>query len=57
VYFDPADPETNALTDFSVLSRNEFGPVPLVSLGIIALFVAVFMLRRRARIRDRALTG
>ena len=47
VYYDPKDPAKNALTDFSELSIQSLGPVPLLMFGIGA--VAVFILRRRRR--------
>ena len=50
VFYDPADPETNALTEFAERSRNAFGPVPLVVFASIGLFGAIFIVRRQARL-------
>jgi hypothetical protein len=45
VYYDPDDPNRNALTDFRDLSLESFGPTPLLMFGIGA--VAVFIRRQR----------
>jgi uncharacterized protein DUF3592 len=52
VYYDPADPDTSALTDFGLLSWEAFGPVPMTSLGVVGALAVVFMLRHRAQIRN-----
>jgi hypothetical protein len=53
VYYDPFVPAKNALTDFSELSAESLGPLPLLLIGVGA--VAVFIYRRRRR--DRATSG
>jgi|ERR1700722_4752635 hypothetical protein len=53
VHYDPRDPSRNALTDFGDLSSDEFGPVPLLLLGIGG--VAYLILRLRASARKKAL--
>lgn len=50
VYYDPHDPSTNALTDFSDLSIETFGPVPLMLFGIGGVVFLVFTRRRKARL-------
>jgi len=47
VYYDPIDPNKNALTDFAEMSSQNLGPVPLLMFGIGA--VALFIFRRRRR--------
>ena len=51
VFDDPEDAWTNALTDFTALSWEAVGPVPLASFASVVVLVVVFTLRRRARIR------
>jgi hypothetical protein len=50
VFYDPADPETNALTEFAEASRNAFGPVSLIVFASLGLFGAIFIVRRKARL-------
>jgi len=50
VYYDPRNPSTNALTNFSDLSFETFGPVPLMLFGIGGVFIFVLKRRRLARI-------
>lgn len=45
VYYDPLNPAKNALTDFSDLSMESLGPLPLLVLGVGA--VACFIIWRR----------
>jgi hypothetical protein len=47
VFYDPDDPNTSALTDFADLSREKLRSVPLVSIGIGAVIIIIFGLRRR----------
>jgi len=47
VYYDPTDPETNALEDFAELSLNAFGPVPLIVFAILGVLGTIFTIRRR----------
>jgi hypothetical protein len=41
VYFDPRDPTTNSLEDFSTRSRRDMGMLPFLALGIggVAAFI------------------
>jgi len=48
VYYDPKDPSTSALTDFSELASNALGPIPLLIVGICA-FTAYMIHKRRAQ--------
>jgi hypothetical protein len=50
VYYDPADPETNALEGFAELSVNSFGPVPLIVFASLGVLGTIFIVRRRARL-------
>jgi hypothetical protein len=50
VFYDPADPETNALTEFAERSRDAFGPVPLIVFASLGLLGAIFIVRRQARL-------
>jgi hypothetical protein len=50
VYYDPADPEINALQDFAQLSLNALAPVLLVGFASVGLFGAIFVVRRRAKL-------
>jgi hypothetical protein len=47
VYYDPSDPNINALTDFDELSTNVLGPAPILVLGIGAMAFFIFRQRRR----------
>ena len=42
VHYDPKNPSTNALTDFTTLSSESLGPVPamFILIGVIAWFIA-----------------
>jgi hypothetical protein len=51
VYYDPKNPNKNALTDFHELATASVGPVPLTLFGIGA--VAVFIFYRRRNIVGR----
>ena len=46
VYYDPADPTQNALTDFAELKIESLGPLPVLLLGIGGL---VFFVLQRGR--------
>jgi len=46
VYYDPHNPEKNALTDFDELSTSSLGPVPLLLFGIGGV---VLLIRRTRR--------
>jgi hypothetical protein len=48
VYYDSADPATNALTDFATLSQDARGPLPLVVLMTFGVVIGIYELRRRA---------
>ena len=50
VFYDPADPTKNALTDFADLETDSLGPIPLLLFGIGA--VALFIRHRRREARD-----
>jgi hypothetical protein len=47
VYYDPADPSTNALTHFDELSSSRLSLVPVMIVGIVGLTLFVFLRRRR----------
>jgi len=47
VYYDPSNPAKNALTDFSELGMEEFGPIPTLLFGIGAVALYIFWTRRR----------
>jgi Protein of unknown function (DUF3592) len=47
VYYDPKDPNKNALSDFGDLTIKSFGPIPLLMFGIG--FVALFIRSRMRR--------
>lgn len=47
VYYDPANPNKNALTDFNDLSADSLGPVPLMVLGICGVTIFIILRRRR----------
>jgi hypothetical protein len=49
VYYDPLDPNKNALTDFDDLSLEILGPVPMLLLGIGAVASYIWIRRRRNR--------
>ena len=56
VYYDPENPNKNALTDFHELGMESVGPVPLVLFGIGVVAVFIFYMRRSAAQRE-ALDG
>jgi hypothetical protein len=47
VYYDPADPSKNALSDFDGLSAQSLRPVPLLMSGIGGLALFILLMRRR----------
>jgi hypothetical protein len=49
VYFDPDDPTTNSLEDFSLASRRDFGPLPLLVGGILAVAGFIGMTKMRSK--------
>ena len=51
VYFDPQDPDTSSLEDYTSADRRERGFAPICMLGIctIVLVIAVMKLRRHRR--------
>lgn len=48
VFYDPADPAKNALTDFAIQSRRAIGPLPLLVASIALVWACIFLLRRNA---------
>ena len=54
IYYDPRDPATNSMADFSQNSLDSFGPVPLVLFGIGGVTLFVFWKRRISTSRQRA---
>jgi hypothetical protein len=54
VFYDPADPNTNALTDFAELGTRSLDPAPLLLFGIGAV---AFLIVRRRRMSLRATEG
>jgi hypothetical protein len=46
VYYDPKDPSTSALTEFSELAISALGPIPLLTAGICAFVVFIIYWRR-----------
>ena len=52
VYFDPNNPTTNSLEDFSMRSRRDRGLVPLFMLGICVIPVIIFYSKLRGQSRD-----
>ena len=48
VYYDAADPTTNALRDFKAESDGIRAPLPLLVVGIITVVLLIVFLRRRA---------
>jgi hypothetical protein len=48
VYYDPENPNKNALTDFRDLGTASIGPVPLILFGIGTVAVLIFHMRRSA---------
>ncbi|HWX55092.1 MAG TPA: DUF3592 domain-containing protein [Verrucomicrobiae bacterium] len=46
VYYDPMDPNHNALNSFAELGANGLGPVPIVVVGIVAGTIFIFFRRR-----------
>jgi hypothetical protein len=49
IYYDPRDPNKNALTDFGELSINSLGPVPTMLFGIGAVAWYISSQRRRGK--------
>ena len=49
VYYDPLNPNKNALTDFDHLSLEILGPVPMLLFGIGAVALYIWIRRRRLR--------
>lgn len=49
VYFDPRNPEKNALMDFEELGWEEFGPVVYVLVGSARIVALVWRTRGKAR--------
>lgn len=49
VYYDPLDPEKNALTEFRDLGMSRAGPVPTLLIGIGAVAWYIRIRRKRAR--------
>jgi hypothetical protein len=47
VYYDPRDPDTNALVDFGERARRSLGPVPFL-IGGSGLIALVILIRRRS---------
>jgi hypothetical protein len=50
VYYDPADPETNALQDFAHRSLDALAPVPFLVFASVGVFGTIFIVRRRAKL-------
>jgi hypothetical protein len=49
VYYDPRNPEKNALTDFDELSDSSLGPALFAVIGIGTVVAVVFVRRRQFR--------
>jgi Protein of unknown function (DUF3592) len=49
VFYDPADPTKNALTDFAELETDSLGPVPMLLFGIGSVALFIRYRRRRGR--------
>jgi hypothetical protein len=52
VYYDPENPNKNALTDFHELGVESVGPVPLILFGISAVALCIFYMRRNTAQRE-----
>jgi hypothetical protein len=50
VYYDPLNPNKNALTEFRDLGMNSLGPVPLMLFGIGAVAWYIRSRRRKSQI-------
>ena len=48
VFYDPINPNKNALTDFHELSLESIGPIPVILLGIGGVAAFIFYARRSA---------
>jgi hypothetical protein len=53
VYFDPRNPDTNSLEDFSAASKREGNPLPILFIGVAG--VAGLIVFSKARNRRRTL--
>lgn len=46
VFYDPLNPGRSALSDFSEVADNNEGPIPFLTIGIVALVVIIYRRRR-----------
>jgi hypothetical protein len=54
VYYDPRNPNKNAITDFRELETSSVGPVPMMLFGIGAVARLIRTRRRKGRTGDAA---
>lgn len=54
VYYDAADPTTNALRDFTAVNDDIRAPLPLLVVGIVTVVLLIIFLRRTAGSRQSA---